>query len=74
MTTVKVVAECGKWRIHTTAGYTIGPRLWGAVPANGLPPLTDIFDTKQEAQDAAFLWNEYAKWVEHHKKKGKRRY
>jgi len=43
------------------------------VPANGLPPLTDIFDTKEEAQDAAFLWNEYAKWCESKKTKSRRR-
>lgn len=72
MTPVRVVKEAGKWRIHTMAGNVIGPRLWGAVPANGLPPLTDIFETKEEAQDAAFIWNEYAKWCESKKTKAKR--
>lgn len=64
MTFVKVVEECGRWRLHTTAGNPIGPRLWGAEPPNGLPPLTDLFEDKQAAQDAAQLWNHYAAWCQ----------
>lgn len=74
MTFVKVVQECGRWRLHTTGGNPIGPRLWGAEPPNGLPPLTDIFENKLAAQDAAQLWNLYAVWCQERsgKKKAKK--
>ena len=62
MTFVMVVQEAGAWRLRTTMGNVLGPRLWGAEPANGLPPLTDIFPTKDEAVQAAELWNTYAHW------------
>ena len=64
MTFVKVVEECGRWRLRTMHGNVIGPRLWGAEPPNGLPPLTDLFEDKQAAQDAAQLWNLYAAWCQ----------
>jgi len=73
MTFVKVVPECGRWRIHTLAGNVIGPRLHGAVPPDGLPPLEDIFESKDDAQNAAALWNAYARWVESNRKKKKRK-
>ena len=73
MTFVKVVPECGRWRIHTLAGNVIGPRLHGAVPPGGLPPLEDLFDNKDEAQAAALLWNTYAHWVASTRKKKKSR-
>jgi hypothetical protein len=72
MTFVKVVEECGAWRIHTLAGNVIGPRLHGARPPEGLPPLQDIFETKSEAQAAAMLWNTYAHWVAANRKKKRR--
>lgn len=73
MTFVKVVEECGRWRLHTLAGNPIGPRLWGAEPANGLPPLTDIFEDKQAAQDAAQLWNLYAAWCQERSGKNRKK-
>jgi len=64
MTFVMVVQECGAWRLRTTMGNVIGPRLWGAEPANGLPPITDVFKTKDEAVQAAEVWNSYAHWCQ----------
>jgi hypothetical protein len=51
----------------------IGPRLHGAVPPDGLPPLEDIFESKDDAQNAAALWNAYARWVETTRRKKKRK-
>ena len=74
MTFVKVVEECGRWRLHTTGGNPIGPRLWGAEPPDGLPPLTDLFTEKTDAQNAAELWNRYAVFCQdkQNRKKAKR--
>jgi len=70
MTEIKVVEECGKFRLHTMAGNVIGPRLWGSRPPNGFPPLTDLFDSQEEANLACQEWNDYAKW---HKAQRKRK-
>ena len=59
MTFVRVAEECGRWRLRTAMGNAIGPRLWGAEPAHGLPPITDVFKTKDEAVRAAELWTAY---------------
>jgi hypothetical protein len=65
MTRVKVIPHGDKWRVVTEAMENpIGPRLWGAEPPNGLPPADDIFDDKQNALDAARLWNAYSAWAE----------
>ena len=65
MTPVKVIPHGDKWRVVTEAMENpVGPRLWGADPPNGLPPADDIFDDKQNALDAARLWNAYSAWTE----------
>jgi hypothetical protein len=65
MTPVKVIPHGDKWRVVTEAMENpVGPRLWGADPPNGLPPADDIFDDKQNALDAARLWNAYSAWAE----------
>jgi hypothetical protein len=65
MTPVKVIPHGDKWRVVTEAMENpVGPRLWGADPPNGLPPADDIFDDKQNALDAARLWNAYSTWAE----------
>ena len=65
MTRVKVIPHGDKWRVVTEAMENpIGPRLWGAEPPNGLPPADDVFDDKQNALDAARLWNAYSAWAE----------
>jgi hypothetical protein len=65
MTPVKVIPHGDKWRVVTASMENpVGPRLWGAEPPNGLPPADDIFDDKQNALDAARLWNAYAAWAE----------
>jgi hypothetical protein len=65
MTPVKVIPHGDKWRVVTASMENpIGPRLWGAEPPNGLPPADDIFDDKQNALDAARLWNAYSAWAE----------
>jgi len=73
MTPVRVQREDGKWRVTTMAGNPIGPRLWGAVPPNGLPSIEDLFEDKAKAQDAADLWNAYAMWCQERSGKRKRR-
>ena len=73
MTPVRVQREDGKWRVTTMAGNSIGPRLWGAIPPNGLPPIDDLFEDKSKAQDAADLWNCYAAWCQDRSGKRKRR-
>jgi hypothetical protein len=62
MTPVKVVERDGKYVLQTLFGNPIGPRLWGAEPPNGLPPITSEFKDKSSAQDAAELWNMYSLW------------
>lgn len=65
MTPVKVIPHGDKWRVVTEAMENpVGPRLWGAEPPNGLPPADDVFDDKQNALDAARLWNAYSAWTE----------
>ena len=65
MTPVKVIPHGDKWRVVTEAMENpVGPRLWGAEPPNGLPPVDDVFDDKQNALDAARLWNAYSAWAE----------
>jgi hypothetical protein len=65
MTPVKVIPHGDKWRVVTESMENpVGPRLWGADPPNGLPPADDIFDDKQNALDAARLWNAYSAWAE----------
>jgi len=65
MTPVKVIQHGDKWRVVTEAMENpVGPRLWGAEPPNGLPPADDVFDDKQNALDAARLWNAYSAWTE----------
>ncbi len=65
MTPVKVIPHGDKWRVVTESMENpVGPRLWGAEPPNGLPPADDIFDDKQNALDAARLWNAYSAWTE----------
>jgi hypothetical protein len=65
MTPVKVIPHGDKWRVVTASMENpVGPRLWGAEPPNGLPPADDIFDDKQNALDAARLWNAYSAWAE----------
>jgi hypothetical protein len=65
MTPVKVIPHGDKWRVVTESMENpVGPRLWGADPPNGLPPADDIFDDKQNALDAARLWNAYSAWTE----------
>jgi hypothetical protein len=64
MTPVRVIERDGKYVLQTLFGNPIGPRLWGAEPPNGLPPIDDIFDTKDAARDAAELWNMYAVWCQ----------
>ena len=49
MTPVRVVERDGKYILQTMFGNPIGPRLWGSEPPNGLPPINDIFDTKDKA-------------------------
>ena len=56
MNFVRVVPECGKWRLHTMNGEAVGPRLIVA-HIEGVAPFMDICDTKDEAQDAAQCWN-----------------
>jgi len=73
MTFVMVVPEAGAWRLRTTMGNAIGPRLWGAEPANGLPPINDVFQTKDEAVSAAEIWNSYAHWCEQRSGKQKKK-
>jgi hypothetical protein len=72
MTSVRVQREEGKWRVTTMAGNPIGPRLWWAVPPNGLPSVEDLFEDKAKAQDAD-LWNAYALWCQDRSGKRKRR-
>ena len=73
MTPVKVIESGGKWRVVTESMENpIGPRLWGAEPANGLPPVTDLFDNKQDALDCARIWNAYAAWTEQRSGKKKK--
>ena len=73
MSPVRVQAEDGKWRVTTMAGNPIGPRLWGAEPPNGLPPLDDLIEDKSKAQDAADLWNSYHLWCQDRAGKRRRR-
>ena len=74
MTPVRVVERDGKYILQTMFGNAIGPRLWGAEPPNGLPPITDIFDTKDAARDAAELWNMYAAWCRDRAGKNKKKW
>ena len=65
MIPVKVIPHGDKWRVVTESMENpIGPRLWGAEPPNGLPPADDVFTEKQDALDAARLWNAYSAWAE----------
>jgi hypothetical protein len=65
MTSVKVIPHGDKWRVVTESMENpVGPRLWGAEPPNGLPTADDVFDDKQNALDAARLWNAYSAWAE----------
>lgn len=73
MTPVKVVERDGKYILQTMFGNPIGPRLWGSEPPNGLPPITSVFSSKQEAQDAAQLWNLYAQWCRDRSGKNKKK-
>jgi hypothetical protein len=61
-----VAKEAGAWRLRLSPG---GPRLCGADLPGDLPPLIDIFQTKDEAVAAAQKWNLLA----HQKNKGGRR-
>lgn len=74
MTPVKVVEQDGKYTLRTMFGNPVGPRLWGAEPPNGLPPITDTFDTKDAARDAAELWNMYAVWCQDRAGKRKKKW
>ena len=69
MTEIKVVEECGRYRLHTMAGNVIGPRLYGSRPTTGFPPLEDLFETLEAANEACRLWNEYALWHQAQRKK-----
>ena len=69
MTKIKVVEECGRFRLHTMAGNVIGPRLYGSRPPTGFPPLGDLFETLEAANEACRLWNEYALWHQAQRKK-----
>ena len=69
MTEIKVVDECGRFRLHTMAGNVIGPRLYGSRPPTGFPPLEDLFETLEAANEACRLWNEYALWHKAQRKK-----
>ena len=72
MIPVKVIPHGDKWRVVTESMENrIGPRLWGAEPPNGLPPSDDVFDDKQNALDAARMWNAYADWAQ--ERSGKKR-
>jgi hypothetical protein len=51
------------------AGNVIGPRLYGSRPPTGFPPLQDLFDTLEAAQEACDLWNQYALWHKAQRKK-----
>lgn len=73
MTPVKVIPHGDKWRVVTESMENpVGPRLWGAEPANGLPPADDVFDSKQDALDCARIWNAYATWTEQRSGKKKK--
>ena len=73
MTPVKVIASGEKWKVVTASMENpIGPRLWGAEPANGLPPVMDLFDSKEDALDCARIWNAYAAWTEQRSGKKKK--
>lgn len=74
MTPVRVVERDGKYVLRTMFGNPIGPRLWGSEPPNGLPPINDIFDTKDKARDAAELWNLYAAWCRDRAGKNKKKW
>jgi hypothetical protein len=74
MTPVRVVKEGDKFKLSTVFGYPVGPRLWGAEPPNGLPPINDIFDDKSKAQDAADLWNAYALWCKDRSGKSRKKW
>jgi hypothetical protein len=74
MTSVRVIKEDGKFKLRTAFGYAIGPRLWGAEPPNGLPPINDEFETKAKAQDAADLWNAYAMWCQDRSGKNRKKW
>jgi|688.fasta_scaffold1225943_2 hypothetical protein len=74
MTPVRVVQANGKYKLETLMGKPIGPRLWGAVPPNGLPSIEDEFDTKDAARDAAELWNMYAVWCQDRSGKNKKKW
>jgi hypothetical protein len=52
VTKIKVVEECGRYRLHTMAGNVIGPRLYGSRPPTGFPPLDDLFETLEAANEA----------------------
>jgi hypothetical protein len=69
VTKIKVVEECGRYRLHTMAGNVIGPRLYGSRPTTGFPPLDDLFETLEAANEACRLWNEYALWHQAQRKK-----
>ena len=69
MTEIKVVEECGRYRLHTMAGNVIGPRLYGSRPPTDFPPLEDLFETLEAANEACRLWNEYALWHQSQRKK-----
>jgi len=51
------------------AGNVIGPRLYGSRPPTGFPPLDDLFETLEAANEACRLWNEYALWHQAQRKK-----
>ena len=69
MTKIKVVEECGRFRLHTMAGNVSGPRLYGARAPTGFAPLDDLFETLEAANEACRLWNEYALWHQAQRKK-----
>jgi hypothetical protein len=51
------------------AGNVIGPRLYGSRPPTDFPPLQDLFDTLEAAQEACDLWNQYSLWHKAQRKK-----
>lgn len=74
-TRVLVVPDGAVFRLRTSLGFPIGPRMLSVAPEPGkdYPEIQDTFTTKLEADRAAVRFNTYLLWAEKKKSKQKSR-
>lgn len=70
MTTILVHEHNGTFQLRTDRDAPVGNRMWrGAVKGATSPPEETVFNTKSEADRAAWLWNMYLIAIQKQKKK-----